>query len=120
MNWSCVGISPYESIGAIEYYGPSKRGLVITNGPFIDVSEYDFTDPSQLTICEPGGAGNLYVKVFNNYDGDLFFYYPTDTDLVVKEQIDNTTFRLQISSSVASGYSQWSMMKVVGFQKVST
>ena len=27
----------------------------------------------------------------------------TETDLVVKEQIDNTTFRLQISSSVASG-----------------
>ena len=104
MNWSCVGISPYESIGAIEYITvPQNEDLVITNGPFIDVSEYDFTDPSQLTICEPGGAGNLYVKVFNNYDGELFFYYPTETDLVVKEQIDNTTFRLQISSSVASG-----------------
>ena len=76
MNWSCVGISPYESIGAIEYITvPQNEDLVITNGPFIDVSEYDFTDPSQLTICEPGGAGNLYVKVFNNYDGELFFYY---------------------------------------------
>ena len=104
MNWSCVGVSPYQSIGAIEYITvPQNDDLVITNGPFIDVSEYDFTDPSQLTICEPGGAGNLYVKVFNNYDGELFFYYPTDADLVVKQQIDNTTFRLQISSSVASG-----------------
>ena len=104
MNWSCVGVSPYQSIGAIEYITvPQNEDLVITNGPFIDVSEYDFTDPSQLTICETGGAGNLYVKVFNNYDGELFFYYPTDADLVVKQQIDNTTYRLQITSSVESG-----------------
>ena len=104
INWSCVGIDPYQSIGAIEYITvPQNEDLVITNGPFIDVSEYDFLDPSQITICEPGGTGNLYVKVFNNYDGELFFYYPTDADLVVKEQIDNTTFRLQITSSVASG-----------------
>jgi len=104
INWSCVGIDPYQSVGAIEYITvPQNEDLVITNGPFIDVSEYDFSDPSQTTICQPGGTGNLYVKVFNNYDGELFFYYPTDADLVVKEQIDNTTFRLQITSSVASG-----------------
>ena len=63
MNWSCVGISPYESIGAIEYITvPQNEDLVITNGPFIDVSEYDFTDPSQLTICEPGGAETYMLR----------------------------------------------------------
>ena len=104
MNWGCVGISPYDNIGAVEFITvPQNQDLVITNGPLINLSEYDFTDPSQLTICDIGGAGNLYVRVFINYDGDLFFYYPTDTDLVQAEPLDGQTYRLQIASSVQNG-----------------
>ena len=103
-GWSCIGVSPYDTVGDIEYITvPQNDDLVITNGPVIDVSEYDFIDPNQLTICEPGGAGNLYVKVFNNYEGDLYFYYPTEANLVSAEQIDNDSYRIQISSSVAVG-----------------
>ena len=81
---------------------PQNEDLVITNGPLINVMNTIFLIQTNLPFVMPGGAGNLYVKVFNNYDGELFFYYPTDTDLVVKEQIDNTTFRLQISSQSAA------------------
>ena len=76
---------------------------MITSGPLINLSEYDFTDPNQFTICDVGGAGNLYVKVFNNYEGDLSFYYPTDTELVPAEQLDGQSYRVQISQSVADG-----------------
>ena len=104
LNWDCVGVNPYESIGAIEYITVAQNeDLVITNGPVIDVSEYDFSDPNQLTICEVGGAGYLYIKVFDNYEGTLNFYYPTQNTLVPHEKIDNTSYKIQISSSVAVG-----------------
>ena len=104
LNWDCVGVNPYDSIGAIEYITVSQNeDLVITNGPLIDVSEYDFSDPNQLTICEAGGAGYLYVKVFDNYEGQLSFYYPSESDLVSHEKIDNTSYKIQITSSVALG-----------------
>ena len=103
-NWSCPGQSPFDSV-AIERFitVPQNQDLVITNGPLIDLSEYDFTDPNQLTICDEGGAGNLYIRVFNNYDGDLFFYYPTDADLVQSEKIDGQSYRLQIPNSTSDG-----------------
>ena len=104
INWSCVGQSPFDTVAISKVITiPQNQDLVITNGPFIDVSEYDFTDPTQLTICDVGGAGNLYVKVFNNYDGDLTFYYPNETDLVPAEQLDGQSYRVQISQSVADG-----------------
>ncbi len=104
INWSCSGQSPFDTVAVSEFITvPQNDDLVITNGPVIDVSEYDFIDPNQLTICEPGGAGNLYVKVFNNYEGDLYFYYPTEANLVTAEQIDNDSYRIQISSSEAVG-----------------
>jgi hypothetical protein len=104
INWSCVGQSPFDTVAISKVITiPQNQDLVITNGPFIDISEYDFTDPTQLTICDVGGAGNLYVKVFNNYDGDLTFYYPNDTDLVPAEQLDGQSYRVQISQSEADG-----------------
>ena len=44
-----------------------------TNGPLIDVSEYNFTDGSD-NICKVGGSGYLYVNVFNNYEGEISFW----------------------------------------------
>ncbi len=104
MNWSCTGQSPFDTVAISKFITvPQNQDLVITNGPLINLSEYDFTDPSQLTICDIGGAGNLYVRVFNNYDGDLFFYYPTDADLIQAEKLDGQSYRLQIASSVQDG-----------------
>jgi hypothetical protein len=104
INWTCVGQSPFDTVAISKFITvPQNQDLVITNGPLINLSEYDFTDPNQLTICDIGGAGNLYVRVFNNYDGDLSFYYPTDADLLQAEQLDGQSYRLQISSSVEDG-----------------
>ena len=75
MNWTCVGISPYSSVGVIKYITvPANEDLAITNGPFIVSSEYDFITPGNITICDVGGSGDLYVDVFDNYDGSLEFY----------------------------------------------
>ena len=104
INWSCVGQSPFDTVAISEFITvPQNQDLVITNGPLINLSEYDFTDPNQLTICDVGGAGNLYIRVFNNYDGNLTFYYPTEADLVQAEQLDGQSYKLQISSSVENG-----------------
>ena len=66
----------YDKIGLIEYITvPQNDDLVITNGPFIIPGEHDFNDKTNLTICDVGGAGN-HMEVFNNYEGDLEFYYP--------------------------------------------
>ena len=104
LNWDCISGNTRERIGkVITRTVPQNDDLVITNGPVIDVSEYDFLDPNQLTICEPGGAGNLYVKVFNNYDGELDFYYPDAATLISKEKLDNDSYRLLIDNAVAEG-----------------
>ena len=77
---------------------PQNQDLVITNAPLIDVSEYNFTNGSS-TICESGGSGYLYVNVFNNYDGNIEFYYSDENNPVPYQQLDNTTFKVEISES---------------------
>ena len=105
MNWTCVGISPYSSVGVIKYITvPANEDLAITNGPFIVASEYDFITPGNITICDVGGSGDLYLDVFDNYDGSLEFYYPDSATLLgTVAQIDDKTYKLGITSSVASG-----------------
>ena len=105
MNWTCTGVSPYSTVGLVKYITvPANEDLAITNGPFIVPSEYDFITPGVITICDVGGAGDLYLDVFDNYDGDLEFYYPDEITLLgTVSKIDDKTYKLGIVSSVASG-----------------
>ena len=80
---------------------PQNDDLIITNGPLIDVSEYNFTDGSD-NICKVGGSGYLYVNVFNNYEGEISFDYE-NVPLTQVDRIDNTLYRLYIDQSVEKG-----------------
>ena len=99
INWTCTLNSIDSGIGTVKVITvPQNQDLVITNGPLIDVSEYNFTNGSS-TICESGGSGYLYVNVFNNYDGNIEFYYSDENNPVPYQQLDNTTFKVEISES---------------------
>ena len=104
--WLCPLISKYANIGLIEYITvPQNDDLVVTNGPFIISSQYDFKDPTKKTICDVGGAGNLYVEIFDNYEGDLEFYYPdkAPTSLLPHKQLDGKLYELPIAATSATG-----------------
>ena len=105
-TWLCPLKNVYDKIGLIEYITvPQNDDLVITNGPFIISSQYDFKDQTNLTICDVGGAGNLYVEVFDNYDGDLEFYYPdrAASSLLPHKKLDGKLYELPISATAATG-----------------
>ena len=105
-TWLCPLKNVYDKIGLIEYITvPQNDDLVITNGPFIIPSQYDFKDQTNLTICDVGGAGNLYVEVFDNYDGNLEFYYPDTaaSSLLPHRKIDGKLYELPISATAATG-----------------
>jgi hypothetical protein len=74
-DWDCTVNSIDSGIGITKVIiVPQNDDLIITNGPLIDVSEYNFTDGSD-NICKVGGSGYLYVNVFNNYEGEISFDY---------------------------------------------
>ena len=105
-TWLCPLVNVYDKIGLVEFITvPQNDDLVITNGPFIIPSQYDFKDPTVKTICDVGGSGNLYVEVFDNYEGDLEFYYPdkSATSLLTHKKKDGKLYELPIAATSATG-----------------